>query len=66
MPGNLLDRRELVDRLRVVGDRTVGVHRDRHRTHAEEAERDEAEREDRGRQHADVAEAEAHPGRPRP
>ena len=55
--GDLLDRRELVDRLRVVGHRAVGVDGDRHRSHAEEAERDEAEREDRRRDHADVAQA---------
>ncbi len=42
-----LDDRELVDRLRVVGDGTVRVDRDGDRAHAEEAEGDEAEREDR-------------------
>ena len=62
MSGNLLDRRELVDRLRVVGHRTVGVDRDRHRTHAEEAERDEAEREDGRRDHRRIARREAHRG----
>ena len=46
-----LDLRQLVDRLRVVGDRAVGVDGDRHRAHAEEAERHQAEREDRRRQH---------------
>ena len=46
---DVLDERELVDRLRVVGDRAVGVDRDGHRAHAEEAERDEAEREHRRR-----------------
>ena len=52
MSGNLLDRRELVDRLRVVGHRAVRVDGDRHRAHAEEAERHQAEREDRRRHHA--------------
>ena len=52
--GNALDGRQLVDRLRVVGHRTVRVHGDRHRAHAEEAERHEAEGEHRRRQH-DVA-----------
>ena len=42
---DLLDQRQLVHRLRVVGHRTVRVDGDRHRAHAEEAERDEAERE---------------------
>ena len=51
MFGMLLDRRQLEDRLRVVGDRAVRVDRDRHRAHAEEAERDQAEREHRGRDH---------------
>ena len=45
---DLLDQRQLVDRLRVVGDGAVRVDRDRDRAHAEEAEGDEAEREDRG------------------
>ena len=49
--GDLFDLRQLVDRLRVVGDRTVRVDGDRHRAHAEEAERDQAEREDRRRHH---------------
>ena len=44
-----LDERELVDALRVVGDRAVRVDGDRDRAHAEEAERDETEREDRRR-----------------
>ena len=47
MSGEGLDGRELVDRLRVVGDRAVGVDRDRDRAHAEEAEGDQAEGEDR-------------------
>ena len=51
MFGSDLDDRQLEDRLGVVGDRPVGVDRDRHRTHAEEPERDEAEREDRRRDH---------------
>ena len=40
---NLLDQRKLVDRLRVVGHRAVGIDRDRHRTHAQEAESHQAE-----------------------
>ena len=55
--GDLLDGRELVDRLGVVGHRAVGVHRDGDRAHAEEAERHEAEGEDRRRQH-EAAQAE--------
>ena len=50
-PGDLLDHRKLEDRLRVVGDRAVGIDGDRHRAHAEEAERDKAEREHRRRVH---------------
>ena len=42
-----LDDRELVDALRVVGDRAVGVDGDGDRAHAEEAEGHEAEGEDR-------------------
>ena len=49
---DLLDQREFINRLRVVGDRTVGIDRDRHRPHAEEAEGHQAESEDRRRQHA--------------
>ena len=49
--GQRLDDRELEHRLRVVGDRAVRVDRDRHRAHAEEAERHEAEREHRRRDH---------------
>ena len=48
MPGICLDDRQLEDRLRVVGDRAVGIDRNRHRTHAEEPERDQAEREHAG------------------
>ncbi len=47
MLGMRLDDRELVDALRVVGDRTVRVDGERDRAHAEEAEGHEAEREDR-------------------
>ena len=55
-----LDERELVDRLRVVGDRAVGVDGDGDRAHAEEAEGDEAEGEDRrGAMHACRESAEA-------
>ena len=46
-----LDQRQLVDGLRVVGHRAVAVDGDRHRAHAEEAERDQAEGEDRRGQH---------------
>ena len=45
--GDVLDDRELVDRLGVVGHGAVRVDRDRDRAHAEEAEGDEAERERR-------------------
>ena len=45
------DRRQLENRLRVVGHRTVGIDGDRHRPHAQEAERHQAEREHRGREH---------------
>ena len=47
--GDALDQRQLVDRLGVVGDRAVGVDGDGHRAHAEEAEGDQAEGEDRRR-----------------
>ena len=49
--GNALDLRQLVDRLRVVGHRAVGVHGDGHRAHAQEAERHQAEREHGGGEH---------------
>ena len=51
MPGSVSIVEQLVDRLRVVRHRTVGIHRDRHRAHAQEAERHQTEREDRRRQH---------------
>ena len=51
MPGICLDDRQLEHRLRVVGDRAVGIDRDRHRAHAQEAERHQAEREHGRRQH---------------
>ena len=41
---NLLDQRQLVHRLRVVGYWPVGIHRDRYRAHAQEAERHQSER----------------------
>ena len=41
------DRRQLENRLRVVGDRAVRIDGDRHRPHAQEAERHQAEREHR-------------------
>ena len=40
---HLLDQRKFIDRLRIVGDRTIGIDRDRHRAHAEEAEGNQAE-----------------------
>ncbi len=43
-PGSLLDHRQLENRLRVVGDRPIGVDGDRHGPHSEKAKRDEAER----------------------
>ena len=49
--GNSFDQRQLVNRLSIVGDRPVGIHGDRHRSHAQEAERDQAKREDRRSQH---------------
>ena len=50
--GSGLDHGELVDRLRVVGDRAVAIDRDGHRSHAEEAEGHQAEGEDgRGQHH---------------
>jgi hypothetical protein len=58
--GDRLDHRQLVDRLRVVGDRAVGVDRNRHRSHAEEAERHETEREHRRRDHQSAEPLKAH------
>ena len=49
--GNLFDGGKLEYRLRVVGHRTVGIHRDGHRAHAQESERDQAEGEYRRRHH---------------
>ena len=43
MFGHLLDQRQFVNRLRVVGHRAVGVDRDGDRSHAEEAEGHQAE-----------------------
>ena len=45
------DQRKLVHRLRVVRHRSVGIDGDRHRAHAQETERHEAERKHRRRQH---------------
>ena len=53
---DLLDGRQFVDRLGVVGDRAVGVHGDGHGAHAQEAEGDQTKGEHRGREH-DVAQA---------
>ena len=41
--GHLLDQREFIDGLCVVGHRAVGIDRDGHRPHAEEAEGNQAE-----------------------
>ena len=50
--GQRLDHGELVDRLGVVGDRAVAIHRDGDRSHAEEAEGHQAEGEHgRGQHH---------------
>ena len=49
--GERFDGGKLVDGLRVVGDRAVAIHRDGDRSHAEEAERHQAEGEDRRGQH---------------
>ena len=51
MPGISSIMRQFVDRLRVVGHRTIGVHRDRHRAHAQEAERHQTEGEHGRGQH---------------
>ena len=49
--GNVFDQRQLVDGLSIVGNRPVGIHRDRDRPHAQESERDQAESEDGWSQH---------------
>src|SRR5208283_5264862 len=49
--GNLLDHRKLKHGWRGVGDRTVGIHGDGYRPHAEEAESHQAESENRRRTH---------------
>src|SRR5713101_8113784 len=49
--GNLLNERQLKDRLRVIGYRAVRVHRDGHRAHAEEPESYQAKSEHRLRHH---------------
>ncbi len=49
--GNVFDQRQLVDGLSIVGDRAVGIDGDGDRTHAEEAEGDQAKGEDGGSQH---------------
>ena len=48
---DLLDHGKLVDRLGVVRDGPVGVHRDRDRSHPEEPERNESKGEHGGRDH---------------
>ena len=47
----LLDQRQLIYRLRIVGHRTVGIDGDGHRTHAQEAERHQTKGEYRRSQH---------------
>ncbi len=49
--GHDLDQRQLVDRLCVVGDRAVGIHRDGDRAHAQKSEGDQPECKDRFRNH---------------
>ena len=49
--GNIFDQRQLVDGLSIVGHRAVGIDGDRDRTHAQEAEGDQAKREDGGSEH---------------
>ena len=49
--GNIFDQRQLVDGLSIVGNRPVGIDGNRHRPHAQEAERDQAKREDGRSQH---------------
>ena len=58
-PGSFSIRRQLVDRLGVVGHRAVGVDGDGHRAHAEEAEGHQAEGEHRPGASIRVAEARA-------
>jgi hypothetical protein len=48
---NLLDERQLEDRLGIVGDGAIGVHRDRYGSHPEKAECRQTECEDRRRGH---------------
>ena len=48
---NFFDQRQLVDGLRIVGYRAVGIHGNGDRPHAEKAEGNQAEGEDRGSQH---------------
>jgi hypothetical protein len=40
-----LDQREFINRLRIVGNWAVRIHRDRYRAHTQESERDQSERE---------------------
>ena len=49
--GDVFDERQFVDRLSVVGDRAIGIDRDGHRPHSQEAEGDQAEGEHRRRFH---------------
>ena len=55
MFGHLLDQRKFVNRLRVVGDRAVGIDRDGDRAHAQESEGHQAEGEDRQQRSSGVA-----------
>jgi hypothetical protein len=52
--GNSFDQRQLVDGLSIVGNRTVGIDGDGDRTHAQEAERDQAKREHGWSKHQDL------------
>ena len=47
---NLFDRRQFVNRLRIVRNRSIRVDRNRHRPHSEKSERNQTERKDRRRQ----------------
>ena len=48
---NLLDRGQLIHRLRIVGNRPIRVDGNRHRPHAEKSKRNQTKRKDRRRRH---------------
>ena len=50
-PGNIFDQRQLVDGLSIIGNRPIGIHGDGDRPHAQEAEGDQAKREDGRSEH---------------